>query len=167
MYPERLKPAPGAPLLQRGFSIVAAIFLLVILSALGAFMLSMSTMQHTTSTQDMQGSLAYQAARAGIEWGAYQVMNPENINPTLAPFTKQYVCPGAPSTLPALGGTLSKFTVTVSCSSTSFKEGGNSVTVYQLTSSASVGTAPASNYIERSMQASINTCRTAPNGAAC
>ena len=77
--------------LQRGFSLVAAIFLLVILSALGVFMLSISTMQQTTSTQDLLGSQAYQAAKAGIEWGAYQVMTPENNNPP-AGGSARYAC---------------------------------------------------------------------------
>lgn len=129
-------------------------------------MVSMSTMQHTSSTQDMQGSLAYQAARAGIEWGAYQVMAPENANPAAAPFTNQYACV-ASTALPALGGTLSGFAVTVNCNSNSYTEGGNLVTVYQLTSTATLGAAPATTYIERRLTASINTCRASANGAAC
>lgn len=134
---------------ERGFSLVAAIFLLVIMSALGAFMLSISTMQQTTSTQDLQGSKAYQAARAGIEWGAYQILTPANL----------YTCPGA-TVLPALGGALVDFSVTVSCNSADFVEGGNTVRVYQLTSNAVFGIFPSPNFISRSMSATINACRT-------
>jgi len=54
---------------QRGFSVIAAIFLLVVLAALGAFMLTFSTVQQTTGTQDLQGARGYQAARSGVEWG--------------------------------------------------------------------------------------------------
>ena len=54
-------------LLQGGFAIVSAIFLLVVLAALGAFMLTFSTVQHATSAQDIQGSRAYWAARAGLQ----------------------------------------------------------------------------------------------------
>jgi MSHA biogenesis protein MshP len=149
---------PALQLAERGFSLVAAIFLLVILSALGVFMLSISTMQQTTSTQDLQGSKAYQAAKAGIEWGAYKILTPENsISPS--PIIAPYVCP-APATIPALGGALLGFTVTVGCTSVaSYTESGNTVRVYQLTSLASFGTAPATNYVERSMTAVINTCR--------
>ncbi|ATD61878.1 MAG: agglutinin biogenesis protein MshP [Janthinobacterium svalbardensis] len=61
---------PGRP--ARGFSIVTAIFLLVVLSALGVALLSISTMQHAESALDVQGARAYQAARAGMEWGVYR-----------------------------------------------------------------------------------------------
>lgn len=147
---------------ERGFSLVAAIFLLVIMSALGAFMLSISTMQQTTSTQDLQGSKAYQAARAGIEWGAYQILTPANL----------YTCAGS-TVLPPLGGALTGFAVTVNCSSADFVEAGNTVRVYQLTSIATFGeflnpvpgSLPNRNFISRSMTASINVCRIgmAPN----
>ncbi|MGK5047810.1 agglutinin biogenesis protein MshP [Janthinobacterium sp. GB4P2] len=65
---------PGRPSCRpaRGFSIVTAIFLLVVLSALGVALLSISTMQHAESALDVQGARAYQAARAGMEWGVYR-----------------------------------------------------------------------------------------------
>jgi MSHA biogenesis protein MshP len=132
----------------RGFSLVAAIFLLVIMSALGAFMLSISTMQQTTSTQDLQGSKAYQAAKAGIEWGAYQTLTSATL----------YTCIGS-KVLPALGGALKDFTVTVNCTSSDFIEAGNTVRVYQFTSTAVFGAFPSPNFISRSMSASINVCR--------
>ncbi|MES2048540.1 MAG: PilX N-terminal domain-containing pilus assembly protein [Pseudomonadota bacterium] len=152
---------------QRGFSLVSAIFLLVILSALGVFMLSISTMQQTTSTQDMQGSHAYQAAKAGLEWGAYQILNPENTNPSTGGVAR-YDC-AAPAVLPAypFDGSLSRFAVSVSCSSADFVEGGNDIRVYQLTSTASFGIAGSTSYIERRLTASINTCRTKVNISPC
>ena len=138
--------------------LLLAFFLLVILSALGVFMLSISTMQQTTSTQDLQGSKAYQAAKAGIEWGAYQVMTPENsIAP--GPIVAPYACP-ASTPVPAMGGALTGFAVTVQCAlSASLIEGGNTIRIYQLTSTARFGVAPATNYVERSITATINTCR--------
>ncbi len=166
MRPEIFLFAKRGVRLQHGFSLVSAIFLLVILTALGVFMLSISTMQHTVSTQDLQGSHAYQAAKTGLEWGAYQIMNPENNNPA-AGGVPRYVC--VPTTvLPAMAGSLSKFKVTVDCNSNAdFNEGGNIVRVYQLTSTASFGTAGSPNYIERKLTASINTCRTAADGPPC
>jgi MSHA biogenesis protein MshP len=152
---------------QRAFSLVSAIFLLVILSALGVFMLSISTMQQTTSTQDVQGSHAYQAAKTGLEWGAYQIMNPENNNPPAGgTATTRYPCV-ALTALPALGGSLSKFAVTVECTRADFVEGGNTVRVYQLTSTASFGVAGQTSYIERRLTASINTCRNTLNASPC
>ncbi len=160
---------------QRGFALVTAIFLLVVLAALGAFMVTMSTVQHTTSAQDVQGSRAYQAARAGIEWGVYQVMNPENTNPPatnpqVTPFNPQYNCANATPTAPnilALGGTLSGFTVAVACVRTIHDEGGSRISVYALTSTAMSGAAGGSSYIERQLRATVGTCRRLDNGESC
>ena len=58
---------------SRGFAIVSAIFILVVLGALGAFIVNVSTNQQIGSALDIQGVRAYQAARAGVEWGIYQV----------------------------------------------------------------------------------------------
>jgi len=59
---------------QRGFAIVSAIFLLVVLAALGGFIATVSTTQHVGSAQDVQGARVYYAARTGIEWGLYQAL---------------------------------------------------------------------------------------------
>ncbi|MCU6432697.1 hypothetical protein LPB67_02760 [Undibacterium sp. Jales W-56] len=164
--PHRLA-LPAKALCAQGFSLVAAIFLLVILSALGTFMLSLSTMEQANSTQDLFGSKAYQAAKAGIEWGTYQIMYPENTNPASGSFTTQYACPATPANITTLAGGLNKFTVKVQCQSTSLPEGGNLITVYQITSTATFGTAPAVNSVERQIAATVNTCRKVANGASC
>ena len=145
MYPERnqhqgIRSArrPAA----RGFSLVAAIFLLVVMAALGAFMLTFSTAQHMSSAQDLQGARAYQAARAGIEWGAYQAL-------------RNASC--AASTPLTLAGTLSSFNVTVNCTSAgwSYVEAGKTVQLYQLTATALQGTPGSTTYVERQMQATV------------
>jgi MSHA biogenesis protein MshP len=127
---------------QRGFAIVSAIFLLVVLGALGAFMVTLSTVQHTTSTQDLQGTRAYQAARAGIEWGAYQILRNASC------VTSTSLTPPAVS--------LTGFSVTVLCGSTPYTEGANTISVYQITSTARFGTPGNSNYVERQLSAAIN-----------
>jgi len=58
----------------RGFALILAVFLIVTLAAVGAYMLTVSNVQVETGVMDEQGARAYQAARAGIEWGAYQVL---------------------------------------------------------------------------------------------
>lgn len=83
-----------------GFSIVTALFLVVVLAALGVAMLSLNTAQQTSSALDLLGARAYEAARAGVEYGLYQ----QQINGSCA----------ANRSFP-LGATLSTFTVTVSC----------------------------------------------------
>jgi MSHA biogenesis protein MshP len=54
---------------QRGFGIIAAIVILVILAGLSAFIVAVTTTQNITLAQDVQAARAYKAAQAGIEWG--------------------------------------------------------------------------------------------------
>lgn len=135
---------------QRGFSIVTAIFLIVVLAALGAFAVSMFRVQQTSAAFDELGARAYQSAQAGIEWGAWQVLR--------GPGT----CAAATGNL-ALPGSLALFTVTVSCTSTAHTEAGNPVTIYQLTAvacnqpaaGACPNPAPGADYVERQVQGAV------------
>jgi MSHA biogenesis protein MshP len=61
--------------LEAGFSLISAIFLLVVLAGLGVAMVTISTVQQHDTALDVQGVRAYQAARAGIEWGVYRYVN--------------------------------------------------------------------------------------------
>lgn len=131
--------------MQKGFSIISAIFLLVVLAFLGTAMVTFSTNQQQSSAMDVMGSRAYQAARAGVEWGAYQVLRGGG------------ACAG---TLPAgtLNGTLSGFAVTVTCVPTAASEvsaATGTVTVYDLTSTAAQGAVGQPGYVERAIQVSI------------
>ena len=55
---------------QYGFSLPAAIFLLVVLALMGAVIVTVTGLQQSSQQLDVLGARAYQAARAGIEWGA-------------------------------------------------------------------------------------------------
>jgi len=67
---------------QSGFSLIAAIFLLVVLALMGTLIVSITSMQSASGQLDLSGVRAYQAARAGTEWAAYQVLDPDNaLNP--------------------------------------------------------------------------------------
>lgn len=126
---------------ERGFSLVSAIFLLVVIAALGTFAVTLSTSQQQSAALDVLGSRAYQAARAGIEWGAYQVL----VNSA---------CPN--QALAGLPNTLSGFTVNVACTPYPvYNEAGNAVNMYQLSSTAFQGTPNTPNYVERNLTASI------------
>ncbi|RJX31596.1 MAG: hypothetical protein C4516_06500 [Oxalobacter sp.] len=154
---------------QRAFALPTAIFLLVVLAALGAFMLVISSVQHTTSAQDVQGTRAYQAARAGVEWGVYQIMKPENDNYNkTAGFTAPYACAGAMagSPLAALGNTLTGFSVAVSCTNGVDTEGGDTIRIYRITSTATFGNVGTASRVDRQITVTVGTCRKA-SGANC
>ncbi|GAB4116773.1 MAG: hypothetical protein Fur0026_04300 [Sideroxydans sp.] len=120
---------------QKGFSIVTAIFLLVVLAFLGIAMVSFSTSQHQSEAMDVMGARAYQAARAGIEWAAYQI----TLSPVSAPAPAACANNFAAG---SLGGTLLPFDVSVTCSTSSYDEGGSTVWIYDVTSTATAGGAP-------------------------
>jgi MSHA biogenesis protein MshP len=124
---------------HQGFAAIAAIFLLVVLAALAAFMLTFSNTAQLTSAQDTQGTRAYWAARAGLEWA---IVN------------NAAVCTGVQPTPSKIEG----FSVTITCLGNSFTDDAP-INVFKLTSVASAGGAVGSTgYIERSV--SVSVCRT-------
>ena len=137
--------------IQYGFSLVSAIFLLVVIAALGTFAVTLSTTQQQSAALDVMGARAYQAARAGMEWGAYQVLPA-----SAAAFASTCRTTGSKSqTLNALPNTLSGFAVDVGCSATSHVENATTLWVYQLTSTATQGTVATPNYVERVISVTI------------
>jgi MSHA biogenesis protein MshP len=130
---------------ESGFVLPTAIFLLVILAALATYMVTLSRTSHLGSVLDIQGGRAYQAARAGIEWAAWQLLQ----NPTPS-------CMAAPPPL-ALSGTLVTFSVNVSCiQSGTYTDGVDTIEVYQITSTATSGLPGEVDYVERQIQASFS-----------
>jgi MSHA biogenesis protein MshP len=101
---------------ERGFAIVTAIFLLVILAGLGVAMLVFSNSQQSASAADVVGSRAYQAARSGIEWALYRRLNGGCIQTQCQPTWCASTTTPQNVALPAT--TLSPFTVTVICTAT-------------------------------------------------
>ena len=136
----------ATPRPQRGFAAIAAIFVGVVLAALGGFMVTFSNTQQLTSAQDLQGTRAYWAARAGLEWGVGSVSAVAD-----------------PSTLTSSTCTAStplsidSFSVAVACSVDTYVEAGTNKYIVQIRSvaSTSAGTPGSIGYIERSVSASM------------
>jgi len=136
---------------ERGFGLISAIFLLVVIAALGAFAVTLSTTQQQSAALDILGSRAYQAANAGIEWGAYQVLPA-----TSTVFAATCLNSGSASqVISPLAGTLAGFTVAVSCAGTSAVEKTQTVLIYQLSASATQGALNSSDYVERSVASQV------------
>ncbi len=136
---------------QRGLSLVTAIFLLVVMASLAAVMMTFFTAQQQSSVLDMMGTRAYQAARAGIEWGAYQVLLP--VPPGGGPPNP---CFTSPKTLPALGGSLGGFTVSVNCTRTIPTPADQAISaVYSLQSTATQGQVGQPDYFERQVSVTL------------
>jgi MSHA biogenesis protein MshP len=126
---------------QGGFAAIAAIFLLTVLAGMGAFMVSFSNTQQLNSARDMQSTRAYWAARAGLEWALASVKQDST------------VCPTVPT--PFKVDTGATFTISVSCSLSTYQEGSTAVSIFALESRASTGTVGSIAYVERSVSASV------------
>lgn len=130
------RSAPHLSKHQQGFAAVAALFLVVALAAMGGYMVTFSSSQQLTSAQDIQGTRAYWAARAGLEWGFASV--------------SAGACPASPHTL-----TVEGFTVDITCTASAYTDGGNSVNILRLQSVAHSGSAGTTGFVERSISAAM------------
>lgn len=125
----------------RGFSLVAAVFVIVVLSAIGAFMVTIGEVQRQSPIAALQGARAYQAAQAGIEWGVFNALQPSP------------VCT-ASSFSPAVAG-LQGFNVAVTCSATAYLEGASNYSVYVIGSRATYGTFGGLDFYSRNLQVTV------------
>lgn len=123
---------------QAGFATVAAIFILVVLGGLGAFVVSLTTTQNINFAHDIESARAYQAARAGLEWGTARWLNAKT-------------CPSG--SIGFQDADLSRFTATItSKTTTSF-----GLEFCEIISTAApTGDAPGSlGYVERQLRTAI------------
>ncbi len=127
---------------QSGFTLITALFLLVVVALLSVYLVTFRNVQQSTVLYAQQGARAMQAAHAGIEWGIYEsVVNGNCIaNP---PFT-------------AAGTALSSFSITLNCTSSAHDEAGIPIITYVLTSTAQTGAYGTLDYVYRSLRATVS-----------
>lgn len=126
--------------MQNGFSLVPALFLLVVLAALGIVAVRLAGVQQQTVVLAMQSGRAYAAARSGVEWSAYQALNNSS-------------CVAA--TLSLTEGGLAGFTVETDCSSSSHTEGPNTTNVYIIDAFAWSGSYGNPDYVSRRVRSTV------------
>ncbi len=144
---------------QRGFSIVSALFILVVLAALAAGLVNVSTMQHASGALDLQGVRAYHAARAGIEWGVYRILDPQG-----APSATLPDCWATPETL-TLAQDLAPFAVRVTCAGPdSTTELDRTIGVYRISATADFGTPHQAYRVSRTVEVTVSRCVDPANG---
>lgn len=153
---------------ERGFSLIGAIFVLVVLALIGAFMITIGTVQQTTVSQAVQASRASHAARSGIEWGIAQALNaatraatcgaPPPPNPTTAP---------AATTLTLSGPGLDGFTVAVTCNYSRHQETSECFNVYRITARAQSGAFGEPHYVSRDIETRVTDYGLGPSPPPC
>lgn len=142
----RRAPRPSRPQAERGFSLIAAIFVILVLGALAAFAVRVGATQQQTADFALLNARAQAAADSGIEFGANQALVHGS-------------CPAAASTLNLTAVGLAGFTVTVTCTVTNHQIGAAPATTYQayaLTSVAQLGTYGTSGYVARTAARTVN-----------
>lgn len=122
---------------QKGFTLVQAVFILVVLGLLGMVMVRLIGVQSSTGVMALQGARAYHAARSGLEWGAARAVN-GNCNSS-----GQMNIEG--------------FNVIVACSSLEISEGSYNYQVFTIQSQATFGQYGSSDYISRTIQMRVGS----------
>ena len=131
---------------QHGLALVNAIFLLVVLAALGAYMVSVGGVQQATTTQALIAARVNLGAKSGIEWG---------INRVISPRRRRRAFP-RPRAFALSGSGLQGVSVAATCSATGHVVGPTTYYVYYLTSTATHGTAGDPDYAARRMEAAVS-----------
>lgn len=131
-----------------GFALVPALFLLVVLGALGLVAVRVGMGQQQAVTMSLIEARALAAANSGIEWAAYSVLPPQN--GTCASST----------TLTLTEGALAGFSVVVTCTATSFANptaanGSATSNSYVIQATATSGTYGQPGYVRRVVEATF------------
>lgn len=138
------------PSSQNGFSIVSAIFVVVILSLIGSYMVSISALTQTSANLTIQEIKAYYAAKSGLEWAIYKVA-PSSASGGAPP----YQCPTSPTTLSFAQGGFNGFTVVVTCIESTFSERGATYKVFSLLAAAQYGVPASDGYVSRQLYTTV------------
>jgi MSHA biogenesis protein MshP len=126
-----------------GFTLITAIFMLVVVALLSVYMLNLRTVQQQTLVYGVQGARAMQAARTGIEWGIKRSLDTKN-------------CPTTNLVFTAPDAALSAFTITVTCAVSVHIEGSTDIKTFQLNAMAQTGSYGTLDYVSRLMEVSVS-----------
>jgi MSHA biogenesis protein MshP len=134
----------------RGFAIIPVIAVFAALAVLGVSLVLISTTQHAGAALDLQGVRAYHAARGGLEWALFQVLQ------------NGQDCAGIGGRTIAFANNLAGFQATVQCSASTHSEAGANVTMFQITvegcNQATCPTAanpPPATYVARQLRVTV------------
>lgn len=133
---------------QAGFSLISAVFILVILATLAGYMVSLSGIQSSVPVGAIQGARAMNAARSGTEWASYLISN--------APSAVQGCNNVNNATLNFSVNGLNNFSVSIACSLSTHVEGGiGNFHIITLVVTATHGSFGTTDYIERVLRTSL------------
>ena len=135
-----------------GAALISAIFLIVVLAAIGASMVSLSTVQEDTVTKSVLAARVYYGAKAGIDWAVQRAISDPGASPTRCTTGPG---PEFPATIALTGAGLAGVSVDVTCAQSQHGAGATAFTYY-LASIATTGTLGTPSYAERRMEATVS-----------
>lgn len=122
---------------QRGFSAITALVLIVLFALIGAYMATLTGTQSLSTTTSLSSMQAWFAARSGVEWAVFRVLNGGS-------------CAGVHGAMLNLNeGGVAGYQVALSCAATPYTEGPNTYNVYALTARAFRGAPGQVGYASR------------------
>ena len=125
---------------QSGIALLSAIFLLVVLAALGAYAVRLSGVQQQSTALAIRSAQALHAARSGFEWAAHRAVT-------------SGVC--AAGSLTLTEGGAQGFRVAVTCGQTTHLEAGRTSIVYSIEVLAEGGSYGQPDYVSRRLQGTV------------
>ena len=120
---------------QRGVNLIAALFVLVVLSALAVFIVTLAGTQHQTSALAAQSARAWYAAQGGLELGAYRAVEEND-------------CQDASETV-------EDFEVEITCAESQHRERGRDFSLFRITATATGGSTEAGDRVKRQVATSV------------
>jgi MSHA biogenesis protein MshP len=128
---------------QRGVALVVALFVIIVLAALGLFAMRVGGGQQQSVNLDVLGARADAAAAAGVEFGANQAL-------------RHGSCTAAPPPLALTQAALKGFSVQVGCTSNTYLVNALPYQVYAITATATLGVYGTPGYVSRRVSRSVN-----------
>ena len=129
-----VKRIERCPRHARGFSIVLALFVIVVVALLGAVAVRLGAGEQQTVTLRVLSDRAVEAARTGIEWGAYRALDLNTCSS---------------GSLALSEGALNGFAVSITCVVTTHAQSNGTYHVYEIESYAEAGTYGRPDYVSR------------------
>lgn len=129
---------------QHGFGLAAAMFVIIIITAVITAMARLAETQNATNSLALQQARAYQAARAGLEWGIYEAVK---ITPSSCEPSESFSATG-----------FDGFTITVKCEEVDaglIAEENKAVIFYTINATAEYGAAGSPDYAYRKLTAVV------------
>lgn len=125
-----------------GFSLITAIFILVIVATLAVFMVTIGTVQQQTSVLSILSTRALFAADSGVQWAIHSVLTNSN-------------CSAFPANYVLNGGSSNGYQIKATCVATTYMESPDTYNVYRLSVTASLGNLGNADFVSRTIVAKV------------